>query len=470
MAPRATIGWCGWQVGVRIQRQMGAAIFSRLSDSPRCFRMSSAESRPPKDLLATLRIPRQDESPQASWNGRRLKWVAAFFLLIILTPAVYYLVSGKGLPRSVSSLVPEAIRALPEVQVTTVVVQQGRSAEALVVATGYLESRRQAQIGARAAGRIESISVEEGSPVRAGEIIAVLEHKDMDAALAATQALLARSKAELEEQQVEIARTKADYERAEKLREGRTISTEEYDQARFRYQGAVARGASLQTAIALAEARVREAEQLNENMVIRAPFDGTVISKNAELGESILPGGMGEASGRGSVVTIADLEHLEVDCDVKEDYISRVEVGSPTEVSVDAVPARRYRGRVRKVIPMGDRARATIKVKVEILDADSRLFPEMSATVYFLPDGNENSVEQQQKRIFCDTSAIQSIGDRSVVWLLDQENRAQRAEVETADAKDGRTEIVRGLRGGERVILNPPENVTEGMLLKVAQA
>ncbi len=362
------------------------------------------------------------------------------------------------------------MRSLPEVRVATVVVQQGRSADAVVVATGYLESRRQAQIGARAAGRIESIAVEEGSAVRAGEIIAVLEHKDMDAALAAAQAVLARAKAELGEQQVEIARTQADFERADKLRASRSISTEEFDQTRFRSQGAVARGASLQTAIVLAEARVREAEQLNENMVIRAPFDGTVISKNAELGESILPGGMGEASGRGSVVTIADLQHLEVDCDVKEDYISRVVVESPAEIAVDAVPDRRYAGRVRKVIPMGDRARATIKVKVEILDADARLFPEMSATVYFLPEGNQTSAEQSRKRIFCDSSAIQSVAGRNVVWILDDENRAQRVDIESAGAKDGRSEITSGLRGGERVILNPPENLTEGMLLKVAQA
>src|SRR6185295_11917375 len=135
---------------------------------------------------------------------------------------------------------------------------------------------------------------------------------------------------------------------------------------------------SLEAAIALAAARVREAEQMQANMFIRAPFGGTVISKDAEVGESILPGGMGEASGRGSVVTVADLEHLEVDCDVKEDYISRVKVDHPAEVAVDAVPGHRYQARVRKIIPMGDRARATIKVKVAIAKVDDRLFPNMS--------------------------------------------------------------------------------------------
>ncbi|HVJ85008.1 MAG TPA: efflux RND transporter periplasmic adaptor subunit, partial [Caulifigura sp.] len=146
---------------------------------------------------------------------------------------------------------------------------------------------------------------------------------------------------------------------------------------------------TLDAAVALAEAKVQETEQFKENMIVRAPFDGTVISKDAEVGESILPGGMGEASGRGSVVTIADLERLEVDCDVKEDYIGRVLSGSPAEVAVDAVPNRRYSAKVRKVIPMGDRARATIKVKVAITDADERLFPNMSAKVYFLPEPGE---------------------------------------------------------------------------------
>ena len=138
-----------------------------------------------------------------------------------------------------------------------------------------------------------------------------------------------------------VDRTKREFDRSEKLRPSNTLTEAEYDEAKFGSKARLPRLSLLKAAIELAEARVGEAEQLKENMYVRAPFDGTVISKDAEVGESILPGGMGESSGGGSVVTIADLERLEVDCDVKEDYISRWLPAEGAEVAVDAVPGRR---------------------------------------------------------------------------------------------------------------------------------
>ncbi len=363
----------------------------------------------------------------------------------------------------------EAIRAKPEVRVAVVSLEKGRSADALVVATGYLESRRQARIGARATGRIEKVNVEEGSKVKTNDVLAVLEHADLDAAIAAVKATAARSRSELLEQDVEIQRTKKDLDRAEKAIVSKSMTPADYDNARFKHDAAVAHRASLEAALLLAEARVQEAEQLRENMFVRAPFEGTVISKDAELGESIMPGGMGEASGRGSVVTIADLDHLEVDCDVKEDYISRVTEGQLAEVAVDAVPDQRFKGKVRKIIPMGDRARATVKVRVEILDADGRLFPEMSSTVYFLGQQTEASTKQDQSRVFCLTNAIVSNETESYVWTLTSEGRARKTVIETGESKDGRTEITRGLSGGEKVVVSPPSELQEGVLVKAAE-
>ena len=290
----------------------------------------------------------------------------------------------------------ESVRPKPEVRVSIVSVETGRSADATVVATGYVKSRQQARIGARATGRIEQVNVDEGSKVKAQDVLAMLEHADLDASLAAVKATAARSRSELLEQDVEIRRTQKILERSQRSFAAKTISAAEFEADEFQHQAAVARKTSLE-----AEARVKEAEQLVENMFVRAPFAGTVISKDAELGESIMPGGMGEASGRGSVVTIADLDHLEVDCDVKEDFISRVTAGQQSEVAVDAVPDRRYQGKVRKIIPMGDRARATVKVLVEILDADDRLFPDMSSTVYFLGSATDEQNQNEKPRIFC---------------------------------------------------------------------
>ena len=421
------------------------------------------------DALAKLRIKHADVAPRPRWGSRLAKLAVAATTLLVVSVSALALAQRSGLLSSEHAWlsVPDAIRSRTEVRVAAVTVQSGRSADATVVATGYLESRRQAKIGARAPGRIESVSVEEGTRVKDQQVLAVLEHADMDASLAAVRAMLEQSRAQLSEQEVEIARTNRDFERASKLRHRAGISEAQYDTAKFQYDAAVARRNSLVAAVTLAEARVRESEQLRENMFIRASFDGTVISKDAEVGESILPGGMGEASGRGSVVTIADLDHLEVECDVKEDFISRIQEGQAAEVAVDAVPDRRYAGSVRKIIPMGDRARATIKVKVEILDADDRLFPEMGANVYFLPDDSEQVSEKP--RVFCPSSAVAGDSQNKFVFIVDDEDRARRVEISPGDERDGRTEVVAGLSGSERVVLEPPASLGPGDLVKVVE-
>ena len=430
--------------------------------------MTVATTDAPRDSLSRLRIQRDAGPPRRTFLSRVLRFLMVLCLLLGTGVGAVILGQNRGWLPDTQKLT-EAIRAKPEVRVAVVSLEKGRSADALVVATGYLESRRQARIGARATGRIEKVNVEEGSKVKTNDVLAVLEHADLDAAIAAVKATAARSRSELLEQDVEIQRTKKDLDRAEKAIVSKSMTPADYDNARFKHAAAVAHRASLEAALLLAEARVQEAEQLRENMFVRAPFEGTVISKDAELGESIMPGGMGEASGRGSVVTIADLDHLEVDCDVKEDYISRVTEGQLAEVAVDAVPDQRFKGKVRKIIPMGDRARATVKVRVEILDADGRLFPEMSSTVYFLGQQTEASTKQDQSRVFSLTNAIVSNETESYVWTLTSEGRTRKTVIETGESKDGRTEITRGLSGGEKVVVSPPSELQEGALVKAAE-
>jgi RND family efflux transporter MFP subunit len=430
-------------------------------------------SAPPDQIsetLAKLRIQRAEPKRQRSWLTRLLR----FFLVL----AVIAGVAGAGVvvasrKKWISlgeqwGAVPEIMQSRVEVRLATVSVESGRSGDATVVATGYLESRWQAKIGARTPGRVASIHVEEGTRVEAGQVLAVLEHADLEASLAAVKATLSRAKATLKEHEVVILQTQREFERSEKLWKSKQQAESNYDDARFKYEGAVAKRDTLVAEIALAEAREREAQQMKENMFIRAPFDGTVVSKDAEVGESILPGGMGEASGRGSAVTVADLNHLEVECDVKEDYISRVAPGQTAEVAVDAVPKHRYQGRVRKVIPMGNRARATIKVKVEIVDVDERLFPDMSATVYFLPEETPESSDVPSRRVFCENEAIRSDDAGRFVWLVDEKDCVRRQAVEVGAVRDGRTEITEGLAGGERVAIAPP-GTRAGQRVKISR-
>jgi RND family efflux transporter MFP subunit len=432
--------------------------------------MSSQSSSTPKesrDALASLRINRAAETNRRSGKPW---WKAALALIVLGVGGwlAYRWSDGSDLLSNQSQWVPEIMQNRIEVRLASVTVQKGRSADAVVVATGYLESRRQAKIGARAAGRIDIIFFEEGDRVSKGEILAELDHKDLDASLAASSASVDRAKSALVEQEIAIELALADKNRAEKLWKSRSIAESEYDQARFSYRTAVARKSSMEADIALAEAQKQQAEQLKENMFIRAPFDGTVISKDAEVGESILPGGMGGGSGRGSVATIADLDHLEIECDVQEDFISRVTEGQEAEIAIDAVQDKKYHGTVRKIIPMGDRARATIKVQVEINDADELLFPEMAGTVFFLPTEQELEISDQP-RIFCPSTAVDSDEQgNQFVWVTDREKRAIKIAVKAGEDRDGRTEIAEGLTGNERVIVNPQE-LQEGAPVDIAE-
>lgn len=432
--------------------------------------MAITDQDQPRDALSSLRIRREDRRGGHVASSAGIgKYVVYAIVLLLIGAGGWFAWPLLGSLAN-REWIPDAVRSRPEVRVSKVVVEIGRAADAVVVATGYIESYRQANIGARAAGRIESVMVEEGSRVKKGEVIAVLDHKDIEAALAGARAALRRTKAELGENEVAIERAKKDFDRTTKLRQSNATSEVDYDTAYFQHRAMVAKKETLEAAVASAESRVQEAEQYKENMIVRAPFDGTVISKDAEVGESILPGGMGEASGRGSVVTVADLDRLEVECDVKEDYISRIRSGSPCEVAVDAVPDRRYAATVRKVIPMGDRARATIKVKVQILDADEQLFPDMSATVYFLPEANEKESAADKKRIFCDSGAIVTDNGKSTsVWTLDDRSRVHLVAVTVGGDKDGRTEILSGLVGGERVVVRPPEGLQDGSVIKLRE-
>lgn len=429
----------------------------------------TSTSSGPRDPLASLRIQRPDESAQRTGprRGSVGRFVAALLGLVLVLAAVYAAtrLGWISAPQSWQPL-SEMLQTRVDVAIVVPTVETGRSAEALVVASGYLESRRQARIGARAPGRIEVVHVEEGSPVTKDQILAVLEHADLDASLSAAQSARDRALAQVAEQEIAVAQAKRDYDRAMQLRESKSLSESEFDKKQFDYEATAARLTSLKVDVALAEARMRESEQLRENMFVRAPFDGTVISKDAEVGESILPGGMGEASGRGSVVTIADLQHLEVDCDVKEDFIARVREGQTAEVAVDAVPDKRYQGRVRKIIPMGDRARATIKVKVEIIDADERLFPEMSGRVYFLPPEDGDSSIRPERRMFIPSAAVLERDGVTTVWVLDNTGRVHARTVSAGEPREGRREILDGLSETDRVVISPPE-LSENQLVNV---
>jgi len=187
------------------------------------------------------------------------------------------------------------------------------------------------------------------------------------------------------------------------------------------------------------------------------------LAKGAEVGETITPGGMGAASGRGSVVTMANLDQLEVETDITEAQISKVSVGQPAEVMVTAAPGRRYQGRVRKIVPLGDRARATIKVYVQIVDPDDRLFPELVAIVNFLPNKERAEAKTAMAGLFVPKAAVIEDGQSSFVWRIEQDKTVRKSPVLTTPKSDDLLKVEDGLKAGDRVVLNPGPELSENM-------
>lgn len=430
-----------------------------------------------KDDLASLKIDRANKRPtaisapqaqsgaQVSYRpsgavkvkkglGWRLFTLAVWFIPIAIVATAAYLVRDQ-----IGKMTPAT-----EVKFATVQIMTESEIDKVLSAKGYLRSRNQAQVGAKAPGRVEVMAVEEGDKVEPGQILAVLEHNDLKAALASRQATVTRTKAELREAEADFRDKQRKVQRQETLvTQYKTSSREELEASIAQRDMAEARVEALRANIAFVEATAKETEETIRNMHIVAPFAGTVLAKGAEVGETITPGGMGAASGRGSVVTLANLELLEVETDITEAQISKVSIGQPAEVMVTASPDRRYQGRVRKIVPLGDRARATIKVYVQILDPDERLFPELVAIVNFLPNGERSEAKTQVAGLFVPKSAVQDQGDTASVWRIDSDKTIHQVKVLTTPKSDDLLKVEDGLKAGDRVVLNPGPELSENL-------
>jgi RND family efflux transporter MFP subunit len=407
--------------------------------------------------LSSLKIDRT-QARKTSLLGRLIWLVLGLALIAGIGGGTYWALRDRLFP-------------LPIVTVETARIMTKGQVSAQLTATGYLESRWQAAVGAKVPGRIANIPVEEGDKVQAGDILAELEHSDLDASLASRKVAVTLAEAQVTEAEYTLAQNERNMNRQRQLLERNAGTVEGVEQAETAYQVAQATLEARRASVNAAKSSVLEAEEAIKNMFIYAPFDGTVVTKDAEQGESIMPGGMGASSGRGSVITLAKLDELEVDTDVKEDYLGQLRKGQPAQVIVDAVPNHRYRGRLREIMPMGDRTRGIVKVKVTVLDPDERLFPELSATVLFLPDAPAGSElnQAQDKGVFVPVAAVEGAEQEKFVWLLEQDRVRKLAITTEGETNEGLIAVTGGLIGGERVIVDPPPGLKDNDQVKLPE-
>jgi RND family efflux transporter MFP subunit len=418
-----------------------------------------------RDDLASLKIERREvraSEPDAR-GVRRDSGIGILALLIWLIPLG--LVGFAGVYGYTQY---EQLRSKTEVKIGIVQAMTSGEAEKLLSAKGYLKSRYQAMIGTKIPGRVERMFVEEGKKVKKDDVLAVLEHHELDALLASRKAMVLRTKAELVEARADVEEKTREASRAERLHARKMLPIEDAEKAACARKMAEARVLALEAAVDFQEASVAETEANIKYMFIIAPFDGTVVDKQGEVGEIINPMSMSSTSGRAAVVTLASLDKMDVETDVAEGMVSRVAIGQPAEISVSAVPSHHYRGRLRQVIPMGDRARGTVKVKVEILDPDGGLFPELVATVHFLPDKAVANPDAGKSYLFVPKTALFDENGHTYAWVVDGKSRVSKRSVEVALTNDELGRVESGLKSGESVVLNPPRTLREHEVVKVA--
>lgn len=356
-------------------------------------------------------------------------------------------------------------RSAVEVETYNVIAVSPAQQNAVLTASGYVVAQRQAAVASKGTGRLVYLGVEEGDQVKEGQIIAQLEHSDLDAALAEAKAALNQVLALVEQAKAERADAESNFVRHQKLLADQLIARSAFDAAEARFKRAEAAVVASEAAVQVARTRLRAAEVALEYTNIRAPFDGTVLTKNADVGEIVAPFGA-STTARAAVVSIADMSSLEVEADVSESNIQRIQPGQSCEIVLDAYQDTRYPGVVSKIVPTADRAKATVLTKIKFVERDERVLPEMSAKVAFLAQPAAAAAISTERKIFIPASALVTRGGQKVVFVV-REQTTVATPVDIGGATGSQLEVRSGLSEGQQIVRNPPENLQDGMKVKV---
>ena len=388
--------------------------------------------------LSSLKI---DKTKKSGAPGRGRKWL---HLLWLLLPVVVFL--GY-------ELVIKQVTPATKVRVATAQMLTGSEASAELVATGYVVAQVKAAVASKATGRLEVLNVEEGDVVKANDILAILDNADVKADLERAKANLAMARADSTDATIKLNRA------SELIKSGATTQ-DIVDEVRANYERAIA-------SVNVALASVRYTEVAVENTIIRAPFTGTVLSKDADVGEMVAPFSSAGSS-RGAVVTLADMSSLEVEADVSESNIYKVRVGAPAEIVLDAYPSIKYPAMVKKIVPTADRSRATVLTKIAFTQIDEKVLPEMSARVNFLPDRVDSAKAALPAVIAIPKTAVTNRDGRKVVYKVVGQNVIE-TTVQTGRELGTFVEIVSGTAIGDQVVLSPASGMKSGDKIELAQ-
>jgi RND family efflux transporter MFP subunit len=392
--------------------------------------------------ISSLKINRAALPPAGMPRRRQRKWLIAAAAVIIIAIVL-----------TIRSMTAPVV-----VEPVTVSMAYPSQSYTLLNATGYVVAQRKAAVASKATGRLEWLGVREGSRVKQGEVLARLENRDVSATMEQAAASIKVAQANLEQGQAELNEAERNFNRSRDLLARNFVSPAAHDAAVSRYEKAKSAITGYRASIAVAQANYRATEVGVEQTLIRAPFEGVVLTKNANVGDVITPFSSALGS-QAAVVTMADMSTLEVEADVSESNLDKIKPDQPCEIQLDALPGVRFRGRLLRMVPTVDRAKATVMAKIRFDELDSRVLPEMSAKVSFL--SQEMPADERTARVVLQTAAIAQRDGRSVVFLI-KDGKVAQVAVETGAKIGELIEIRTGVVAGDRVVMRPSEKLHDG--------
>jgi RND family efflux transporter MFP subunit len=353
----------------------------------------------------------------------------------------------------------------PAARVDAVSVQQFYPAQSftLLNASGYVVPQRKAAVASKITARLEELFVEEGSKVKKDQVLARLENADLAATVRQAEANLNVARSSVDQARAELNDARVNFERERRLLAKEFTTRSVYDAAEARFKKAQAAVAGAESSVRANEAAVREARVSLDYTYIRAPFDGVVLTKNADIGDIVTPIGAASTA-KAAVVTLADMSSLKVEADVSESNIEKLKLGQPCQIQLDAIPDTRFDGTVHMIVPTADRTKATVMVKVNFNHLDSRILPEMSAKVAFL--SREVSANEKKPRTAVNGKAVVEKDGRKYIFII-RGGRAVLTPVTTGALFGDMVEITSGAASGDKAVLNPAARLKNGSRVKI---
>jgi RND family efflux transporter MFP subunit len=400
-------------------------------------------------LLNQLRIDRSDQ--QQPSGGKRWLSVAGLLCVLIIIAGVWLWMRPAPITVHVAVAQPIAAAGAP-----------GAPGPASILdASGYVVARRQAAVASKITGKMVELDIEEGDRIKAGQVIARLDDTNIRASLNAVRAQQDYAKAGLAETQVNLANAERDYARQKSLLNGKFVSQAAVDNSQTTMEALRAQLATQRVNVEVAERNVQLAERNLDDTIVRAPFAGVVIAKSAQVGEIVSPLSAGGGFTRTGIGTIVDMDSLEVEVDVNEAYIGRVQPGQSVVSVLNAYPDWKIPSHVIAIIPTADRAKATVKVRVGLDLKDARIVPDMGVRVSFLEDSKAPSQNQPLPRgVLIPSQALHEEGGQEVVFVFDAQKAKRRVVTLGGSVGDSR-QVQSGLSAGESVILDAPAGLKD---------